>query len=53
MQIWGGVEELADVHEMAKAELKKNPKLINGPKLDGERGYVSQREIDAMFAARS
>jgi chemotaxis protein CheZ len=51
MQIWGGIEQLADAEPAARAEQAKNPKLLNGPKLDGDRGCVSQKEIDAMFAA--
>jgi chemotaxis protein CheZ len=53
MQIWGGFERLADVEPEAAAELKERAKLLNGPKLEGDHGCLSQREIDAMFAARS
>jgi chemotaxis protein CheZ len=52
MQIWGGLEHLADVEPAARAEVKKNPKLVNGPKLESDHGCVTQKEIDAMFAAR-
>ena len=52
MQIWGGMEQLVDVEPAARAEYNRHPKLVNGPKLDGDRGCVSQQEIDAMFAAR-
>jgi chemotaxis protein CheZ len=52
MAIWGGPEQFADAEPAAKAERDSHPKLVNGPKLDGERGYVSQKEIDEMFAAR-
>jgi chemotaxis protein CheZ len=51
MAIWGGIEQFADVEPAARAERDKHPKLVNGPKLEGDRGYVSQKEIDAMFAA--
>jgi chemotaxis protein CheZ len=50
MQIWGGIEQLADVEPAAKVEIKKYPKLVNGPKLEGDHGCVTQHEIDAMFA---
>ena len=50
MQIWGGMEEFVDVKPAAKAELAQYPKLVNGPKLEGDRGCVSQKEIDEMFA---
>ncbi|HET7679463.1 MAG TPA: protein phosphatase CheZ [Xanthobacteraceae bacterium] len=53
MQIWGGIEQLADVGPAARAEVKKYPKLVNGPKLEGDPGCVSQNEIDAMFAPRA
>jgi chemotaxis protein CheZ len=53
MQIWGGFDRLADVEPAAAAELKEHAKLLNGPKLEGDHGCLSQREIDAMFAARS
>ncbi len=52
MQIWGGIEQLADVEPAARAERSKYPKLLNGPKLEGDCGCVSQKDIDAMFAAR-
>lgn len=52
MQIWGGFEQLADVERGAAAEVKKHAKLLNGPKLEGDHGCLSQKEIDAMFAAR-
>lgn len=51
MAIWGGPEQFTDAEPAAKAERESHPKLVNGPKLDGERGYVSQKEIDAMFAS--
>lgn len=51
MQIWGGIEQLAEAEPAARAEQAKNPKLLNGPKLEGDHGCVSQKEIDAMFAA--
>jgi chemotaxis protein CheZ len=52
VQIWGGMEKLADVEPAAKAERTKYPKLVNGPKLEGDSDSVGQQEIDAMFAAR-
>jgi chemotaxis protein CheZ len=53
MQIWGGFEQLADVEPAAAAKLKEREKLLNGPKLEGDHGCLSQKEIDAMFATRS
>ncbi|MEX1083422.1 MAG: protein phosphatase CheZ [Xanthobacteraceae bacterium] len=52
MKIWGGVERFAEFVPQAQAEHAGDPKLINGPKTDGQRGYVSQKEIDEMFANR-
>lgn len=49
-EIWGGIEQFADVVPAARAERAKQPKLVNGPKLEDERGYVSQKEIDEMFS---
>jgi chemotaxis protein CheZ len=51
IEIWGGMEQFVDVEPAAKVEVKKYPKLVNGPKLEGDEGCVSQQEIDAMFAA--
>ena len=50
MAIWGGIEQFADVVPAAEAERNKHRELVSGPKVDGERGYVSQKEIDVMFA---
>ena len=33
----------------ASAAAKPNRDLLNGPKLDGEQGHASQRDIDALF----
>ncbi len=52
MAIWGGIEQFAEEVPKAEAERDKHRKLTNGPKLEGERGYVSQKEIDEMFARR-
>jgi chemotaxis protein CheZ len=51
MDIWGGLEQFQAIMPRAQAERDSHPHLVNGPKLDGESGYVSQKEIDAMFAA--
>ena len=52
MQIWRGFEQFADVEPGAAAEVKTYAGLLNGPKLEGDHGCLSQKEIDAMFAAR-
>jgi chemotaxis protein CheZ len=49
--IWGGMEKLADVQAAAQAEVNQNAKLLNGPMLEGDHGCMSQKEIDAVFAA--
>jgi chemotaxis protein CheZ len=49
MQIWGGVEQLAEMETEARAECAKNPQLLNGPPLENDHGCVSQKEIDLMF----
>jgi chemotaxis protein CheZ len=53
VEIWGGLEQLADLQPAAKAEVRKYPKLVNGPMLEGDQDCVSQKEIDAMFAERA
>jgi chemotaxis protein CheZ len=50
MDIWGGLEQFQHMMPQAQVERESHPKLVNGPRLDGDRGYVSQKEIDAMFA---
>ncbi len=49
MDIWGGIEQFKDAVPAAVAERDSHPKLVNGPKLDGAHGHVSQDDIDAMF----
>jgi chemotaxis protein CheZ len=50
LEIWGGRDALKDYAAGALAERITEPKLTNGPKLNGDPGHVSQQEIDAMFA---
>ena len=50
MEIWGGIEAFKDYTAAALAERETGPALLNGPKLEGDAGHVSQDEIDAMFA---
>jgi len=52
----GGIEQqlaamLAQFGSVASAAISAKPAdgLINGPKLDGDSGHASQRDIDAMF----
>ncbi|HLH96938.1 MAG TPA: protein phosphatase CheZ [Xanthobacteraceae bacterium] len=49
LEIWGGCEAIKD-YTAAQTERGAEPKLVNGPKLSGDSGHVSQQEIDAMFA---
>jgi len=53
MEIWGGIEEFAEVKPAAEAERAKRPELLNGPRLETDEDCVTQREIDAMFAGRA
>jgi chemotaxis protein CheZ len=53
IEIWGGLDQFLDVQPAAKAEVKKYPKLVNGPMLEGDNGCVSQKDIDAMFAPQA
>jgi chemotaxis protein CheZ len=50
MEIWGGIEAFKDYTAAALAERETGPALLNGPKLEGDSGHVSQDQIDAMFA---
>jgi chemotaxis protein CheZ len=49
LEIWGGRDAIKDYAAGAIAEHKTETKLVNGPKLSGDAGHVSQEEIDAMF----
>ncbi len=53
LEIWGGLEQLADAAPMAKAEVKKYPKLVNGPMLEGDHDCISQTDIDVMFEPKA
>ncbi len=48
LEIWGGREALKDY--AATHGERDESKLVSGPQLKGDRGHVSQQEIDAMFA---
>jgi chemotaxis protein CheZ len=48
MEIWGGRDAVK--HYAGATLQEREPKLINGPKLDGDPGHASQQEIDAMFS---
>jgi chemotaxis protein CheZ len=52
MEIWGGIEAFKDYTAAAAAAHNGEIKMANGPKLDGDRGHVSQNDIDRMFAER-
>jgi chemotaxis protein CheZ len=45
-EIWGGIEQFR--HHAAKPG--GTGKMLNGPKLDGDSGHASQRDIDRLFA---
>jgi chemotaxis protein CheZ len=49
LDIWGGRDAIKD-YSAGQPEHSLEPKLVNGPKLSGDSGHVSQQEIDAMFA---
>jgi chemotaxis protein CheZ len=46
--IWGGIDALKDFSADPEGA-DDEPKLLNGPKLDGDPGHVSQDDIDALF----
>jgi chemotaxis protein CheZ len=50
LEIWGGREAFDGYAAATPAGRDIDPPLVSGPKLNGDRGHVSQQEIDAMFA---
>ena len=44
VEVWGGLDQ------MPRSDQRARPSLLNGPKLEGDRGHASQAEIDRMFA---
>jgi chemotaxis protein CheZ len=50
LEIWGGRDAIKNYAAGALVDRITETKLTNGPKLGGEPGHVSQREIDALFA---
>lgn len=48
LEIWGGRDAIKD-YAAAQPALSSEPTLVNGPRLSGDSGHVSQQEIDAMF----
>jgi chemotaxis protein CheZ len=44
VEVWGGLDQLT------RANPRTRPSLLNGPKLEGDRGHASQADIDRMFA---
>jgi chemotaxis protein CheZ len=49
MDIWGGVDAIkAHAPEVVDTR-DDDAKLLNGPKLEGDEGHVSQNDIDALF----
>jgi chemotaxis protein CheZ len=55
MEIWGGLDAFKEFAPEAMAQRHADSQLVNGPKLDGEQGHISQDGVDALFkiAARS
>lgn len=49
MDIWGGVDAIRAHAPATFDEREGDDRLLNGPKLDGAEGHVSQDDIDAMF----
>jgi len=49
MEIWGGIESFKDIAPTEMAAREGDPRLVNGPRLDGDLGHASQDEIDALF----
>jgi len=50
MEIWGGVDAFKNfVPEATRSRDSDDTQLLNGPKLEGDEGHVSQDDIDALF----
>jgi chemotaxis protein CheZ len=49
MDIWGGVDAIRAHAPPIIDDRVGDAKLLNGPKLDGDEGHVSQDDIDALF----
>jgi chemotaxis protein CheZ len=50
MNIWGGIDAFREQAAAAQRARADEPRLVNGPRLDGDPDHASQAEIDAMFA---
>lgn len=50
METWGGIEAFRDYTAAAIATRDQNTKS-HGPKLEGDAGYSTQEEVDALFAS--
>lgn len=51
-EIWEGIESDAAASHVASA-LSLTSGLLNGPKLEGDAGHVSQSDIDRLFSGES
>jgi chemotaxis protein CheZ len=49
MESWGGREAFSDYTAAAVVARDRDTKL-HGPKLDGDAGHATQKEVDALFA---
>ena len=49
MDIWGGVDAIRAHAPSIIDEREGDARLLNGPKLAGDVGHVSQNDIDALF----
>jgi chemotaxis protein CheZ len=49
MDIWGGVDAIKAHAPQLVDDREGDDRLLNGPKLDGDAGHVSQDDIDALF----
>ena len=49
MEIWGGIEGLADVEADKLPEREGDAALLNGPALETDLNVASQDDIDALF----
>src|SRR5215208_6065261 len=50
MEAWGGTEAF-QLYTAAAIGARENNGRLHGPKLDGDVGYATQEDVDALFAA--
>ena len=50
MEAWGGIDAFR-LYTAAAIGARENNRQLHGPKLEGDIGYATQEDVDALFAA--